>query len=150
MPLKTPFGLVMPILQSSITRNYNHTIIFLRCVISTQLTTTYAFVTTITYYTLALQSLITRSCRLTSQLSLLSPIETSLVELLVSNSRELLAPVSDRKTKTGRFGSAYNSPIGPANNASCCLVGLSEDNCLMRFLRDACDVTAAWSRNCCL
>jgi hypothetical protein len=93
---------------------------------------------------------ITRSRRLTSQLSLLSPIDTSLVELLVSNSRELLAQVSDRKLQTGSFGSAYNSPIGPANNVSCCRVGLSEDNCLLRFLGDACGVTAACSRNSCL
>jgi hypothetical protein len=72
--MRTPFGLVIPLLQSSITRNYNHTQSFLRRYTCTRLTITYTFVTTITYYTLTLQSLITRSRRLTSQLSLLSQI----------------------------------------------------------------------------
>jgi hypothetical protein len=48
MPLKTPFGLVILLLQSSNTRNYNHTIIFLCCVISTQLTNTYTAVAKVT------------------------------------------------------------------------------------------------------
>jgi hypothetical protein len=52
-PLKTPFGLVIPLLQSqshvtTITHNC-----FLRCYTCTQLTITYTFVTTITCSTLA-------------------------------------------------------------------------------------------------
>jgi hypothetical protein len=52
-PLKTPFGLLSPLLQSqshvtTFTHNY-----FLRCYTCTQLTITYAFVTKITYSTLA-------------------------------------------------------------------------------------------------
>jgi hypothetical protein len=106
--LKTPFGLVIPLLQSSTIRNYNHSQLFPTLCYSAQLTNTYLFVTTITYYTLALQSLITRSRWLTSQLSLLSqiithfsclpPIEASPVELLVTNSyRELSVSASCRE-----------------------------------------------------
>jgi hypothetical protein len=54
MPLKTPFGLLLPLLQSqshvtTFTHNY-----FLRCYTCTQLTITYTFVTTVTFSTLAL------------------------------------------------------------------------------------------------
>jgi hypothetical protein len=64
MPLKTPFGLLLLLFRSqshvtTFTHNY-----FLRCYTCTQLTITYTFVTTITYYTL------TRLYWLTSQLSI--------------------------------------------------------------------------------
>jgi hypothetical protein len=52
-PLKTPFGLLIPLLQSSPTRNYIHSNYFLRYYTCTQLTITYTFVTKITYFTLA-------------------------------------------------------------------------------------------------
>jgi hypothetical protein len=85
-PPKTPFGLVILLLQSSITRNYNHTQLFITRLRVYTIIITYTLVTKVTYNTL------TRLHWLTSQLSLLSqiithfpclsPIETSLVELL--------------------------------------------------------------------
>jgi hypothetical protein len=52
-PLKTPFGLLIPLSQSqSHVTTFTH-IYFLRCYTCTQLTITYTFVTTITCSTLA-------------------------------------------------------------------------------------------------
>jgi hypothetical protein len=93
-PRRTPFGLVIPLLQSSITRNYNHTQFSITRLRVYTIIITYTLVTEVSYYTL------TRLHWLTSQLSLLSriithstsshfpclsPIETSLVELLINN-----------------------------------------------------------------
>jgi hypothetical protein len=91
IPLRTPFGLVIPLLQSSITRNYNHTQLSITRLRVYTIIITYMLVTKVSYNT------VTRLHRLTSQLSLLSriithstsshfpclsPIETSLIELL--------------------------------------------------------------------
>jgi hypothetical protein len=133
----------------TITHNY-----FLRCVTSAQLTNTYPFVTTITYYTLALHSLITRSRRLTSQLSLLSQI--------ITHSTSSHFPCLTRRAARCKlvanwmhrhFRSAYDSLIGPANNASCCPVGLSEERlfpllCATRW-RLVCLRSSPWKRCSC-
>jgi hypothetical protein len=89
--LLTPFGLVIPLLQSSITRNCNHTQLSITRLRVYTIIITYTLVTKVSYNTP------TRLHWLTSQLSLLSriithstsshfpclsPIETSLVELL--------------------------------------------------------------------
>jgi hypothetical protein len=109
-PLKTPFGLVIPLFTIQITRHYNHTIIYY---VATRLHNYnhYAFVTTVTYYTLArwhslralhsnLQCTIAHKVSITyfasSHFPCLSPSETSLVGLLLTNSSRELTELSCR------------------------------------------------------
>jgi hypothetical protein len=156
IPLRTPFGLIIPLLQSSITRNYNHTII------SYAVTHVHGLQSLIRSW---LQSLITllhyshllhvhigwllsyHSCL---KLSHTSRVETSLVGLLLQTAR-------CKNWMRRHFRSAYNSPVGPVARAVLRLVAERRTidisptvadvsqwrGCLLRCLGDACDVTAA-------
>jgi hypothetical protein len=84
-PLKTPFGLLIPLLQSSPTHNNNHSQLFLYAVSHLHSLQSYTFVTTVTYYTL------THLHWLTSQLSItFSNYHRLYIFTLRNSRRELL------------------------------------------------------------